>query len=66
MMQNPSSSHEKWGLLSSEDIHKYLDKYTPLNAVGKCSSRRRKKIKFLQKTIHRREKALRLISGEPC
>lgn len=53
----------KWATRTTAEIRKYLSKYTEQNAPGKCSSHRRKKIKFLQNTIRQREKAERLILG---
>ena len=53
----------KWATWTTAEIRKYLGKYTEQNAPGKCSSHRRKKIKFLRNTLRQREKAERLILG---
>lgn len=53
----------KWTTWTTAEIRKYLGKYTEQNAPGKCSSHRRKKIRFLQNTLRQREKAERLILG---
>ena len=53
----------KWAAWTTPEIRKYLGKYTEQNAPGKCSSHRRKKIRFLQNTLRQREKAERLILG---
>ena len=53
----------KWTAWTTAEIRKYLGKYTEQNAPGKCSSHRRKKIRFLQNTLRQREKAERLILG---
>ena len=53
----------KWATWTTAEIRKYLGKYTEQSAPGKCSSHRRKKIRFLQNTLRQREKAERLILG---
>lgn len=64
MMGLPHHLHNKWEIAPTAEIQKYLKKYSGSSIVpGKCSTRRRKKIKFLQSILQRREKALRLISG---
>lgn len=62
-MNKVCNSHDKWKVLSDEDINKYIDKYYTPYAPGKCSSRRRKKIKFLRGVLDKRERTLRLIAG---
>ena len=55
-----TTSH-KCAAWTTAEIRKYLGKYTEQNAPGKCSSHRRKKIRYLQKTLNQREKAERLL-----
>lgn len=57
------SSREQWEQLSTDEIWKYLDKYGDLSAPGKCSTRRRKKVRYLKAILQRRIKAQQLISG---
>ena len=56
-------SHEVWEGLSSKEVRQYINKYHQSHAPGKCSSRRRKKIKYLQNILHRRDKAMHLLTG---
>ena len=53
----------KWATWTTAEIRKYLGKYTEQNAPGKCSSHRRKKIKFLKNLLAQCDKAERLILG---
>lgn len=55
------SQHEKRANWPTAQIQKYLKKYTAPIVPGKCSAHRRKKIKFLQNTLVKREKAEALI-----
>lgn len=60
----PQRTHDKWNAWSTTEIRRYLKKYDSSSIVpGRCSSHRRKKIKFLQNLLAQREKAERLILG---
>jgi hypothetical protein len=57
-----AQSHDKWAQLPTEDIHRYVEKYESSGAPGKCSARRRKKIKFFQNVLNKRRQAERLLT----
>lgn len=54
-------SRDKWAGWSTEAIQKYLEKFATNNILGKRSSRRQKKIKYLREVLSMRERAARLI-----
>jgi hypothetical protein len=61
MNQKP---HDKWNDWTTQEIQRYLKKYGKGSIVpGRCSNHRRKKIKYLQHLLAKREKAERLILG---
>ena len=59
------TGYAKWNALPDEDIQKYLKTYGSSQAKGKCSSRRRKKLKHLENVVKQRQKAECLLSGVP-
>lgn len=63
MQVTQQRSHDKWADWTTLEIRRYLKKYTAPIVPGKCSSHRRKKIKFFQNLLVQREKAERLILG---
>ncbi len=61
MQVTSQRSHDKWRDWSTDEIRKYLGKYSSSSAPGKCSSHRRKKVAFLQKILRQRERAEALL-----
>lgn len=55
-----TTSH-KWAAWDTQQIIKYLGKYTEQSAPGKCSAHRRKKIRTLQTILKQRKKTERLL-----
>lgn len=56
-------THSKWALLPTEEISRYIREYQDANAPGKTSARRRKKIRYFQSLLRKRDQAERLILG---